>query len=99
MGGGFLPGGNASTSAVVIRTVEPLSDESSEQRFLGGMGGISRAPATAAEPPEKREKCRSEMLVLCHSIVTKCHMNTKCFVKTNNSDNNLRRNKTMTKQR
>ena len=53
MGGGVWPGGNASTSAVVVRTVE-LLDESSEQRFLGGMGGIFRAPATAAEPPEKR---------------------------------------------
>ena len=69
MGGGFWPGGNVSTSAVVVRTVEPLSDESSEQRFLGGMGGISRAPATAAEPPEKRNmpvRNASFMSQYCH---------------------------------
>ena len=68
MGGGFWPGGNASTSTVVVRTVEPLN-ESSEQRFLGGMGGISRAPATAAEPPEKRKmpvRNASFMSQYCH---------------------------------
>ena len=55
MGGGFWPGGNVSTSTVVVMTVESLSDESSKQRFLGGVASMSRAPATAAEPPEKRK--------------------------------------------
>ena len=47
-------------------------DESSEQRFLGGMGGIFRAPATAAEPPEKRknagQKCWFYVTVLSLNV-------------------------------
>ena len=46
-----------------------VASESSEQRFLGGMGSIFRAPVTAAEPPEKRKmpvRNASFMSEYCH---------------------------------